>query len=61
MEWFGENWLLVLLGLGMVAMHLFGHRVGGGGCCGGGHGHSQGSCESEGPKPKARVKDDAAA
>ena len=40
MEWLSENWLLVLFGGGMIAMHLGGHRHGGsgggGGCCGGG-------------------------
>lgn len=46
MEWITENWLLILLGGGMLAMHLFGHKhggkgksgegkPGGGGCCGG--------------------------
>ncbi len=38
MNWLAENWILVLLGGGMVAMHLFGHGHGGksgkGGCCG---------------------------
>ena len=34
MQWLAENWLLVLLGGGMVAMHLFGH--------GHGHGHGHG-------------------
>jgi len=29
MQWVFENWLLLLLGGGMVAMHVFGH----------GHGH----------------------
>ncbi|MFK5997111.1 MAG: hypothetical protein QM492_03280 [Rhodobacterales bacterium] len=39
MQWIVENWVLVALGGGMIAMHLFGHRghgsKGGGGCCGG--------------------------
>jgi len=41
MQWITENWILVLFGGGMIAMHLFGHRghgskkSGGGGCCGG--------------------------
>jgi hypothetical protein len=35
MEWINENWLWLLLGGGMVAMHLFGHRGHAGGCCGG--------------------------
>jgi hypothetical protein len=29
MQWLLDNWILVLLGGGMIAMHLFGH----------GHGH----------------------
>lgn len=44
MNWLAENWIWVLLGGGMVAMHLFGHRGHGGhgghgGSCGGGHGN----------------------
>ena len=41
MEWITENWILLALGGGMVARHLFGHKhggkgkSGGGGCCGG--------------------------
>lgn len=41
MEWIADNWLVLLLGGGMVAMHMFGHGHGkgaghgGGGCCGG--------------------------
>jgi len=40
MQWVLENWVLVIFGGGMVAMHLFGHRGHGakgqgGGCCGG--------------------------
>jgi len=46
MQWLSENWILVLFGGGMIAMHLFGHGHGGksgsggsggggGGCCGG--------------------------
>jgi hypothetical protein len=35
MEWISENWIWVALIGGMGAMHLFGHRKGGG-CCGGG-------------------------
>lgn len=29
MQWLLDNWILVLLGGGMVAMHLFGHGHGG--------------------------------
>jgi|AntRauTorcE11898_2_1112593.scaffolds.fasta_scaffold05714_2 hypothetical protein len=32
MQWVFENWLLLLVGGGMIAMHLFGH----------GHGHKGG-------------------
>lgn len=38
MQWLAENWLLLLLGGGMIAMHLFGHGRGHGGCGHGGHG-----------------------
>ena len=38
MQWIIENWVLVLLGGGMIGMHLFGHGKhgsgGGRGCCG---------------------------
>jgi len=36
MEWIAENWLLIVLIGGMLAMHLFGHGHGGHG------GHSKG-------------------
>lgn len=40
MAWLAENWLLVLLLGGMVAMHMFGHGHGGhGGHKKGGHNH----------------------
>lgn len=53
MQWLAENWFLVLLGGGMVAMHLFGHGHGGhGGGKGGDGGHG-----GHGPKTSA---DDAA-
>jgi len=29
MQWIAENWVLLLLGGGMIAMHLFGHGHGG--------------------------------
>ena len=32
MQWIAENWLLLAVGGGMIAMHLFGH----------GHGHKGG-------------------
>ena len=34
MQWIIDNWLVLLLGGGMIAMHLFGHGRGGHG----GHG-----------------------
>ena len=30
MQWVSENWLFVLIAVGMVAMHLFGHGSHGG-------------------------------
>lgn len=50
MEWISGNWIWLLLALGMVGLHMFGHGRGsrgrqgaarthaghGGGCCGGG-------------------------
>ncbi len=36
MQWIIDNWLLILFGGGMIAMHLFGHGHGHGGH--GGHG-----------------------
>ena len=38
MQWIVDNWLILLLGGGMVAMHLFGHGHGGHGGGHGGHG-----------------------
>lgn len=29
MQWIAENWVVLLLGGGMIAMHLFGHGHGG--------------------------------
>ncbi|WP_448325986.1 hypothetical protein [Sulfitobacter sp. M13] len=28
MQWILENWLILLFGVGMIGMHLFGHRHG---------------------------------
>ncbi len=57
MEWLSENWIWVALIGGMGAMHLFGHRKGGGhgksggGCCGGGgHKHAEDNRGNEQPK-----------
>ncbi|MFV2060089.1 MAG: DUF2933 domain-containing protein [Gammaproteobacteria bacterium] len=38
MEWLTENWFWVLLGVGFIAMHLFGH---------GGHGGHKKQQDSE--------------
>jgi len=50
MQWLLDNWLLLLLGVGMIAMHLFGH---------GGHG-DKGDKGDKGVKP-ATEKDTARA
>jgi len=42
MQWLADNWLLVLFGGGMIAMHLFGH--GGHGGHGGGNAKGGGGC-----------------
>lgn len=46
MSWFAENWIWVALGGGFIAMHLFGHRMGGG--CGG-HGKNKNAASAEKP------------
>lgn len=38
MEWLSQNWVWVLFGVGMIAMHMFGH---------GGHGGHRGRGEQE--------------
>jgi len=49
MQWVTENWLILLLGGGMVAMHLFGHKHG---HKGGNHNHrSENANETETPHP----------
>jgi hypothetical protein len=45
MQWLLDNWILVLFGGGMIAMHLFGHGHGG-------HGGKKG--DDAGDEPKAR-------
>ena len=45
MDWIGNNWIWVLLVVGMVAMHLFGHR-----------GHGQMSRRDEGPDRDGSAK-----
>lgn len=34
MQWLADNWLVLLLFVGMLAMHLFGHGHGSHGGCG---------------------------
>lgn len=44
MQWLLDNWIWVLLGGGMIAMHLFGH---------GGHGKKRAEADSAEPKSKS--------
>lgn len=49
MQWIIENWLILLFGVGMIGMHLFGHRHGGKG----GHNHgSKNHSHEQGKKTK---------
>jgi hypothetical protein len=43
MQWVVDNWILILFGGGMLAMHLFGH---------GGHGKKHAAASSEEPESK---------
>lgn len=55
MTWIIDNWLVILLGVGFVAFHLFGHGGHGGGH-GGGHKHGADAEEPTAPpatKPAA--------
>lgn len=45
MQWLSENWLFVLIAVGMVAMHLFGH---------GGHGGHGGHDDDKDKRGKHR-------
>ena len=48
MTWLAENWLIVLLIVGMGAFHLFGHKHGGhGGGQGGGHRGGHGKADKQ--------------
>lgn len=49
MEWFSENWVWVLLFVGFIAMHMFGH---------GGHGGHGGRSDGGDKDPKPASKDD---
>ena len=53
MEWLTENWILVLVIGGMAAMHLFGHRHGGGR----GHGGHKHTPRDEGEDNHAETED----
>lgn len=69
MQWLVDNWLLVLLGGGMFAMHLFGHGGHGGsktkgneghgghggGCCGGSS-HKTTDTKADQPVPDAHPR-----
>ncbi len=44
MQWLLDNWIWVLLGGGMIAMHVFGH---------GGHGKKGNGADSAEPKSKS--------
>lgn len=61
MQWLVDNWILVLLGGGMIAMHLFGHgrhgghgggKAKGGGSCGGAA-HKTADAKADRPDPDA--------
>jgi len=47
MQWLLDNWIIVLLGVGMIGMHMFGH----GGH--GGHGGGQGGGKHKHSDPDA--------
>ena len=49
MEWFSQNWIWILFGVAMIAMHMFGH--GGHGSHGGHGGHSGNQND---PKPASK-------
>lgn len=50
MQWVLDNWVWLLLGGGMIAMHLFGHGSHGGH---GGHGKNRAETPSPEPTPDA--------
>lgn len=59
MAWLSNNWIWVLLGVGFIAMHLFGHRGHGGH---GRHRDAQGEADhpvgdTEQPKAAATASD----
>ena len=47
MDWIGNNWIWLVFLVGMIAMHLFGHR-----------GHSHGSGRGDGSDPGKPVRTD---
>ncbi|MEC5325581.1 DUF2933 domain-containing protein [Aurantimonas sp. A3-2-R12] len=47
MQWVLDNWIWIALGVGMIAMHMFGH---------GGHGgHSKSRKEASQPDPESEL------
>ena len=50
MTWIIDNWIIILLGVGFIAFHLFGHGGHGGGH---GGGHKHGSDKKPVPPPDA--------
>ncbi len=49
MEWLSQNWIWLVLGIGMVMMM---RRGGAGGCCGGGHGKDDNNLDAADPQSK---------
>lgn len=47
MEWISQNWVWVLVAVGMIAMHMFGH---------GGHGGHGGNQNNPGPASKDKAQ-----
>ena len=59
MQWLLDNWFIVLLGGGMIAMHLFGHGGHGGGHKGGKHTQDQAGTGDDKPVPHDHDNTDA--
>ena len=56
MQWVIENWLLVIVGVAMIGMHLFGHRHGHVGKDGHDHGLAD-EAKKRGPKNGKRAEE----
>lgn len=56
MQWILDNWILVLFGGGMIAMHMFGHGHGGHGGHGGKKRYGQGGPGSPGQSAAVRAR-----